>query len=144
MSRTDLERAKQLLEADDPSGVLCCGEDIITWSDRGLITLLRLHSLRSFSGYAAADRVVGKAAAFIYQAIGVTELYASLISEPGLSTLVTAGVHPHYGVCVPSILNRSRDDLCPMEMIALSTDDPEVAIDGIRASATQRGPNTRR
>ena len=70
----DLEKARSLLERENYTCVICHGEDVITDRRRGVRPLLELlESGKDLHGYSAADRVVGKAAAFLYCLLGVND-----------------------------------------------------------------------
>ena len=111
-----LERAKELLRVGACTCSLVKGERELTSRERGVLPLLRLiDSGEDFLGAFAADKVVGRAAAFLYILIGVSELYASVISEPALNILRDGGVRVSFSKLVPAIRNRAGTGFCPME-----------------------------
>ena len=68
--------ARAMLESGGYTCVLCRGDAILTDKRRGVRPLLDLlDSRENFVGYSAADKVVGKAAAFLYQLLGVEFVY---------------------------------------------------------------------
>ena len=85
-----------------------------------------------FSGYAAADKVVGKATAFLYCLLEVSAVYAPVISQAALEILQARGIHTEYDLCVPAILNRRKSGFCPMETATQNISDPEAALEAIR------------
>ena len=129
---TDLERAKALLTEGDYTVVLCRGEITHTDTRRGVAPLLALLDRgEDVSGFAAADKVVGKAAAFLYLRLGVAAVHAGVISAPAYDLLLTQGVSVTYDTLVPAIRNRAGDGYCPMEQVSLPLTDPleaEIAI----------------
>lgn len=129
----DLDSARSLLEQGNCTCVLCRDGSTVTDSRRGVRPLLELlESETDFHGYSAADKVVGKAAAFLYCLLGVKALYAGVISQPALSVLEDAGITVRYGTFVPAIRNRTGDGFCPMETAVWDLTDPALAPDAIR------------
>ena len=134
----DLENAHRILSEGQYTCVLCRGADTVTDSRRGVKPLLELlESGRTFAGYSAADKVVGKAAAFLYCLLGVTALHAGVISQPALTVLENAGITVRYDTLVPAIRNRTGDGFCPMETAVWALTDPTLAPQAIR-EALQR------
>ena len=129
----DLQKARSLLEKENYTCVICRGEDVILNQRRGIRPLMELlESGKDLHGYSAADKVVGKAAAFLYCLLGVKALYAGVISQPALSVLEDAGITVRYGTFVPAIRNRTGDGFCPMETAVWELSDPALAPDAIR------------
>jgi len=130
---TALERAKQLLITDEYICVLCRGEAIYTSSQRGVKPLVVwLESGRDFSGYSAADKVVGKATAFLYILLDVKAVYAHVISEAALRLLNDYAIAVECGTVVPNIINRQGKGICPFEAAVLGVDRAEEAYRAIR------------
>lgn len=109
--------------------MLCCGEETLTDDRRGVRPLLDfLERSRDWHSYCAADKVVGKAAAFLYQLMGIQALYAHVVSEPAVKVLENAGIALTYGTRVPAIRNRTDTGFCPMETAVWDVQDPEEAL----------------
>ena len=85
-----------------------------------------------FAGARCYDRVVGRAAALLYARLGVTEVYARVISEPARKALDDNGIECSFGDCVPYIINRRGDGMCPMEQTVLDIEDPEKAVTALK------------
>lgn len=129
----DLQFARSLLDKENYTCVICRGEDVLTDRRRGVKPLMELlESGKDLQGYSAADKVVGKAAAFLYCLLGVKALHAGILSEPALAVLENAGIPAEYGTLVPAIRNRAGDGFCPMETAVWDLDDPALAPDAIR------------
>ena len=129
----DLEEARSLLERGNYTCVLCRDDHTVTDSRRGVRPLLELlDGETDFHGYSAADKVVGKAAAFLYCLLGMQALYAGVISQPALAVLEGAGITVRYGTLVSAIRNRTGDGFCPMETAVWALSDPALAPDAIR------------
>ena len=135
---TDLARAKERLTEGGYTLVLCRGAVTHTDIRRGVTPLLALLDRgEDVSGFAAADKVVGKAAAFLYLRLGVAAVHATVISEPACALLVAHGVAVSYDTLVPDIRNRAGDGYCPMETVTLPLTDPAEAEIAIRKRLTE-------
>ena len=122
----DLEYAKTFLK----KGYTCaiCSEEVYTSFERGIKPLLEvLNSDMVTLNAVVADKVVGKAAAFLYELMRIKELYAVTISEPALSVLKRAGIEVEFETLVPSIKNRAGTGQCPMETAVWETENAEEA-----------------
>ncbi len=130
----DLKKAAQLLKSEKYTCVLKKGDSVYTSKERGVKPLLELveHG-KSFKGYSAADKTVGKAAAFLYVLLGVDCVYADIISVQAYKVLKENGIYAdEYGLLTDAILNRSRTGFCPMETAVKGTDDPYEALSLIK------------
>lgn len=129
---TDVARAKALLVDSNYTVVLCRDEITHTDTRRGVAPLLALLDRgEDVSGFAAADKVVGKAAAFLYLRLGVTAVHAAVMSKPAYDLLTAHSIDTTYDTLVPAIRNRAGDGYCPMEQVTLPLTDAveaEVAI----------------
>lgn len=129
----DLERARHLLVAGTYTCVLCKGDLLYTSTARGVRPVLDwITTGQDLSGFSAADKVVGKAAAFLFVRAGIVRLYTRVISEPALDVLRAGGIPVEYDSLVPGIINRAGDGPCPMESAVSGTDDPDEALNLIR------------
>ena len=93
----DLEQAKALLENNEEYTCAACraGESFAS-EEHGVRPLMRwLNEGTDLSGASAADRIVGKAAAFLYVLLGVRTVYAPLMSVPARETLRARHPQPH-------------------------------------------------
>ena len=112
----DLQHARATLERGGYTCVLCRDDETLTDSRRGVKPLLELlESGKDYTGFSAADKVVGKAAAHLYCLLGIRAIYAGVISEPAKRVLESEGIQTEYAVIVPAIRNRTNTGLCPME-----------------------------
>ena len=126
--KNDLQKARELLDTGHYTCVLCKGDCALTDRRRGVRPLLELTGGgRSVHGFSAADKVVGKAAALLYLLMGVSNLYAGVISKPALQTLERGGVTVSYGQLVEAIHNRTGTGFCPMETAVQDVDTPADA-----------------
>ena len=126
----DLEKAKELLEDVKATCAFVKNEESFYSLERGVAPLLKLlWEGNSLAGFSAADKVVGKAAAFLYVLLKVERLYAGVISKYALEVLDKYGVTVEYGQLVEAIRNRRGDGFCPLEMAVLHIDDPNEAVE---------------
>lgn len=128
-----LDELKNIMQENGYTCVVTLADGLYTSQQRGVKPLLELlDSCRNVGGAFAADKVVGKAAAFIYAKLGVAALYASIISKPALDVINNAGITLEYDELVDAILNRRGDGFCPMESAVRNIEDADDAIAAIR------------
>lgn len=129
---SNINIARNILEATDCTCVFCKEETVLTDNRRGVRPLLDLlESKKDLSGFAAADKVVGKAAAYLYCLLGIKTIHAGVISEPALAVLKEHSIIVTFGSLVPSIRNRTQDGPCPMEHAVWNIQDPQDALAAI-------------
>ena len=106
----NLLNARNILESGDYTCVVCKDDMLYTTTQRGVAPLLNwLDTGTDLAGFSAADRVVGKAAAFLYCLLGVRSVYAKVISAPALQVLQSCGIDTYYDTQVNAIRNRTGD-----------------------------------
>lgn len=126
--RLDLENCKIILERESLTCVVKCGDKLFKTTDRGIKPFLQwIENGEDLHGAVAADKVVGKAAAFLMEKAGLCAVYAAVLSDPAKAVLQNAGIVYAYGKLVPRIQNRKGDGLCPMESAVMDTDNTERA-----------------
>jgi len=123
----DLQYAKQQLATGAFTCVLCKDSHTITATARGVRPLVDLLQEGTLPGYSAADKVVGKATAFLYVLLGVTAIYTPVISAPALAVLQRFGIDTSCDMVVDAIYNRDRTGFCPMETAVRDIEDPAAA-----------------
>lgn len=122
----DLERAKAALKADKCTCILTLGAVMFKSKEKGVQPLLDwMNSGNNYMGYMVADKVVGRAAAFIDIAMGIRAVYAEVISESAKELLERNHIEVDADTVVPDILNSDKSDRCPLEK----------AVDGIENAA---------
>lgn len=131
--KNNLKKAKELLKDSNYTCVLAKKENVYTSTNRGVKPLLEWYeSGISLKNYSAADKVVGKAAAFLYVLLGVTEVYACVLSEPAKEVLQNNGIRVSYKTLVPAIKNRTNTGFCPMEEATKNITTPEDAVKAVK------------
>ncbi len=129
------EKAVRILKDGDYTCVIC-GENVEYASSlRGVQPLLTPYEEgKRFDGCAAADRVVGKAAAFLYVLLGVERVYAGIVSKPAKEVFEKYGVELSYDLLTELIENRTKTGLCPMESAVMDLSEPKDAPERIKAA----------
>ena len=98
--------------------------------DRGVKPLLcALQADRPFSGAVAADKCVGAGAAHLYVLLKVRAVWANVISSLAVRVLEQNGIEVSYNECVPHIINRKKDGICPIESAVANAKTSEEAYD---------------
>lgn len=128
----DLRQAQALLEQGAYTCVLCRSGVTEVCTARGVRPLLELLDRGSWTGFSAADKVVGKATAFLYILLGVRAVYTPVASEQAVRVLRAHGVELICGRTVPAIANREGTGLCPMESAVRGIEEPAAALEAIR------------
>ena len=129
----DVEKAKAYLLEGNYTCVLCKENQVFTSNHRGVKPLLDfLSSGNDFSSFSAADKVVGKATAFLYCLLGIKTLYAQVLSVPAKEVLTNRGILVSYNALVPGIRNRENTGPCPMEHATRECQTPEQALTAIQ------------
>ncbi|MCH3967168.1 MAG: DUF1893 domain-containing protein [Atopobiaceae bacterium] len=128
-----MTRAQGLLGRGSFTCVLCKGDVTLTSSARGVAPLLAwLASKKDLAGFSAADKVVGRAAAFLYVLMGVGAVFADTMSEGAQDVLLAHGIETSMATLADHIVNRAGTGPCPMEDAVHGIDDPEQALEAIK------------
>lgn len=134
----NLVKAIDVLKNGNYTCVLCKGDEIYTSTERGVKPLLDwLDGETELKCFSAADKVVGKAAAFLYVLLGVKEVYAAVMSEAAIYTLERNGVQTYRDRSVKNIVNRAGTGICPMEEAVGELSEPNEALRAIRKRLLQ-------
>lgn len=123
----DLERAVALLSKGNTC-VLVRGEQTLVSTRRGVAPLLAwLNDGENYRDFSAADKVVGRAAAFLYVLLGVRAVYADTLSDSAEQIFARYRIPVFYQQKTAVVYNRTHTDLCPMEKATQAIDDPLAA-----------------
>ena len=129
----DLQTARQLLENGNYTCVLCRDDVTHTSTRRGVAPLLYwLDENTDLRGFSAADRVVGRATAYLYHLLGVKEVFARVMSRPAAQVLADYGIPASWETLVDAIENRQKTGPCPMEYATRNCTTPEEALAAVR------------
>lgn len=132
------EKAKEMLYSADCTCVLYDGNTYFTNHKRGVVPLLEwLDDDNDYSDFSAADKVIGRGAAFLYLLLGIKSIYVKVISQPSLDLLKENGVDVEYDELVPAIRNRDNTGFCPIESSVVGIDNPQQALARIRKRSAE-------
>lgn len=136
--KTNLQKARELLSSGNHTCVVCRDELIYTTNARGVAPLLHwLDSGLDLTGFSAADKVVGRGAAFLYCLLGVREVYAQIMSHPAAEVLRDHSIQANAETFVEGIINRRGDGPCPFEAAVMDIRDAREALAAIRRKRRQ-------
>ena len=125
-----MEELKKRLEREDVRGVVrAANGEIREFHRQGVIDLFTLLTKepQMLLGAQIADRVIGRGAALLMVKGRVQEVFAYVISKQALDILQQAGIPTTYATLQLYIINRAGTDICPVEKLTASTDDPDEA-----------------
>ncbi len=110
---------------------VCVGDGVTLTSDAKGISFLfgRAQEKIIFKNGAAADKIVGKAAAYLFVLLGIKSVYAEVISESAISVLEEYKIEYKYNILTKYIVNRRGDGMCPMEIAVKNATSPQEAFD---------------
>ncbi len=136
--KADLTKAIDTLNGGNYTCVLCRDSAVYTSTERGVKPLIEwLDGNIDLKGFSAADKVVGKAAAFLYVLLGVKEVYARVMSEAAIRVFSENGIGCQCDVSVKNIINRTKTGSCPMEETVKEISSPSEALTAVRLKLTQ-------
>ena len=125
----ELQNARRILEDGGYTCVICRGGQVHTATARGVKPLVSwLDEGLDVRGGWAADKVVGKATAFLYCLLKVRGVYAQVMSEGAAQVLRDAGIEVQCGRLVPGIINRAGTGPCPFEAAVSAVTGAEEAL----------------
>ena len=124
-----LQKAKLLLRSEEYTCVFLLQNGApFCYKERGIKPLLAaLNADMDTTNAVVADKVVGKAAAFLYALMKIKALFVITVSEPALAVLNSAGILVEYENLVPAIRNRDNTGGCPMESAVWDVESAEEA-----------------
>lgn len=138
--KSDTQNARLLLEEGSYTCVVRRGDTVYTATERGVKPLLNwLDSGLDLRGFCAADRVVGRATAYLYALLGVSEVYARVMSRPAAEVLTEHGISWEAGTLTDGIINRRGTGPCPFEAAVLGITNAREALTAIRTKLAQMG-----
>ena len=125
----DLEYAKEEFRRRKSAFVIVKAREILTESkERGVAPFFHaVTSLHGLKGASLADRIVGKAVAFLCVYAGISSVYTPVVSNPAIAVLRDYSIHVEAGDTVPMILDRTQNGQCPIEKLIFDCKTPEEA-----------------
>ncbi len=134
----NLQKAKQIMQDSNYTCVLYDGICKYHSSQRGVKPLVDFLNLKiNFSGYCAADKVVGAGAAHLYVLLRVTSVWANVISTSAKEILKHNNIPVFFETEVPHIINRAGDGVCPIEACVNGITDSVDALIAIKQKLKQ-------
>lgn len=128
-----MEQARKILTEGNYTCVLRKQDTVYTATERGVKPLVRwLTEGIDVRGFSAADKVVGRATAYLYVLLGVKEVWAAVMSEAAAEVLHRHDIAASQDKLVPNIINRAGTGICPFEEAVLNIHTPEEALTAIR------------
>ena len=135
----NLENAKKILKDGSFTCVLCKDGTTYTTTERGVKPLVRwLTEETDLQGFSAADKVVGKATAYLYCLLGVKAVHSQVMSGAAARVLEENGIAASQDLLVENIINRQGTGICPFEEAVWEIHDPKNALTAIRCKMKQR------
>jgi hypothetical protein len=132
----DLETAKTLLNHKQLTLVIVKnGKTIFETQSRrisGFITAIEQFGQKLESA-SLADKVAGKAVAFLCVYAGMNSIYAETLSRKAKDILEKNGITHEWKELVDNILDENKTNMCPFEKEAASITDPKEAYNRFKA-----------
>ena len=131
---SSLKKAAAYLTGD-VTCVLCRAEEIQISREKGIrpLVLWLAEDENALRDIIVADRIVGRAAAFLAVWGGARAVYGEVMSEGAVSVLQDAGLVYGYKTLTDRIINRRGDGPCPMEQAVADITEPAQAAAILRA-----------
>ena len=124
-----LEKAKSIIKNTDAVFAYVSENEEIISDAKGIGFVASLcNDKKDLSKGAAADKIVGKAAAMLFVFLGLRYVHAQTLSEGAVKVFEEYGVEYSYDVITKAIVNRKGDGLCPMEMVAKDAETPQETL----------------
>jgi hypothetical protein len=126
----DLETAKTQLIQNQLTLIFIKNNDILfeTQSHRISGFLTAIQDLgRKLEDASVADKVVGRAVALLCAYAGIKAIYAETLSMKARDVLEKAGIACEWKGLVDTILDTSKNDVCPFEKAAAEISSPKDA-----------------
>lgn len=134
MTENEIELVKKQYRKEGCTLLLKKSESTLCFFDSGIKPLVDLIDKKTnVQSFFAVDKIVGKAAAFLYTILGVKGIFAFVTTKDALEILQSANIPIYYETLVTFIKNRSGTGLCPMEETVQNVKDARVALLAIKA-----------
>lgn len=123
----DIDKAKHLLV--EPKTLILVKDDVVYTSElNGIKPLMNfINDGYDLKGFSLADKIIGKAQSMLAIKAGIKEVYAKVLSVNGKIILEKYNIPYSYEILTEKIINRTKDDICPMEKAVKDIDDIEEA-----------------
>ena len=101
------------------------------------LSLVIVKQEKNLVAASAADKIVGVAAAMLCVYAGVASVFTLTISEEGIRVLEDNNISYLFEKKVSNILNRSKNDVCPFEKLAMDSGSSDEAYVKLKSFASQ-------
>ncbi len=123
----DLEYAKKALTENKLTFVIVNDKKIIAKSaERGVAPFFSAVHLK-VQGASVADKIVGKAVAFLSVYADIAAVYSPVMSQPAYNLLREHDIYAEADTTVPMIMNRNKNGQCPIEKLIWDCNSPKEA-----------------
>jgi hypothetical protein len=122
----DIDYAKEEFKKGKLAFVIVKNKEILAKSDeKGVAPIFHAaNRLNSIKGASLADKIVGKAVAFLSAYFQIASVYTPVASDPAVKVLTAHNIHFEADKVVPMILNRTGDGQCPIEQMIMACTAP--------------------
>lgn len=130
-----IDIAKDMLYKDNLKILIYKDKKVVFKSkNRGIQPIFELPrkiKLSEVEGAYVADRVIGRAAAMILSSLKIKAIYTRIISEEAIKIFKENNIQVSYDKKVKNILNRTKEDLCPIEKLSQGVNNVEELLEEI-------------
>jgi hypothetical protein len=140
MKDQNLELAKiKLLEENLNLVIVKAGKIIFKTKKQGVSGFLQAVETLNLDlvGASVADKIVGVATAMLFVFSGISSVFAITISEGGIKVLEDNHIFYLFEKKVLNILNRTKNDVCPFEKLAIDSRNSKEAYLKLKSFACQ-------
>lgn len=109
-------------------------EVVFNSEKNGIVPMYDLYNKRLNGRIYIADRFIGSGAARLILGLkaDIIEIFSYIISKDALELLRNKNIVVNYDKIVEKILNRTGDDICPVEKISKNNDDFNIFYDELK------------
>ena len=126
----DLKIAKNILLNNDYTIVLVSNQTVIFTSEakgvRPLIDFYESNQWKNHASISSADKIIGKASIMLSKLCQIKKIYTPIISQSAFDYSKQSNIFVEYDKVVDRIQNRTKDGFCPMETLALDSNDSKI------------------
>jgi hypothetical protein len=131
---SDILNAKSVLLKKNVTCVAIHGKEEIESSKSGIKPLLSwIDGSRNLNGASIADRVIGRAAAWLDVLLDPISVYSPVVSVDAVSILMSHNIILYCDKIVPMILNRLNTAPCPLDACLKDINNSMRALSIIRS-----------
>ncbi len=140
--RNAIESAKNLIAREKA----CCvvirkGRIVNIETGMGIRPLIAMYEQGLLQDAVVVDKIVGKAAAMLLVLGGARACHGRTVSQSAVDYLRAHRIAVTYEECVPHIINRTGDGICPMEQTVMDLNDPQEALEAVKNKLAEPAAN---